>query len=45
MEYSNDMQDVCKIIQDYNPDKKRKLLIVFDDMIADMIDNKKTKFY
>ena len=41
MEYSNDMQDVCKNIEDYNPGKKRKVLIVFDDMIADMITNKK----
>ena len=37
MEYSNDMQDVYKNIEDYNPIKKRKILIVFDDMIADMI--------
>ena len=41
MEYSNDMQDVYKNIEDYNPGKKRKILIVFDDMIADMINNKK----
>ena len=41
IEYSNDMQDVYKNIEDYNPEKKRKILIVFDDMIADMIDNKK----
>ena len=41
MEYSNNMQDVYKIIEDYNPGKKRKVLIVFDDMIADMINNKK----
>ena len=34
MEYSNDMQDVDKNIGDYNPIKKRKILIVFDDMIA-----------
>ena len=40
MEYSNDMQDVHKNIEDYNPIKKRKILIVFDDMIADMINNK-----
>ena len=31
------MQDVHKNIDDYNPRKKRKVLIVFDDMIADMI--------
>ena len=41
MEYSNDMQHVYKNIEDYNPGKKRKILIVFDDMIADMINNKK----
>ena len=41
MEYSNDMQDVYKNIEDYNPGTKRKILIVFDDMIADMINNKK----
>ena len=41
MEYSNDMQDVYKNIEDYNPIKKCKVLIVFDDMIADTINNKK----
>ena len=41
MKYSNDMQDVYKKVEDYNPGKKRKILIVFDDMIADMINNKK----
>ena len=41
MEYSNVMQDVYKNIDDYNPGKKRKILIVFDDVIADMINNKK----
>ena len=41
MEYSNDMQDVYKNIEDHNPIKKRKMLIVFDDMIADMINNNK----
>ena len=41
MEYSNDMEDVYKIIEDYNPIKKRKVLIVFNDMIADMINKKK----
>ena len=35
------MQDVYKNIEEYNPGKKRKILIVFDDMIADMINNKK----
>ena len=41
IKYSNDMHDVYKNIDDYNPDKENKILIVFDDMIADMIDNKK----
>ena len=41
IEYSNHMLDFYKNIEDYNPDKKRKVLIVFDDMIADMINNKK----
>ena len=40
IEYSNDM-DVFKNIDHYNPDKENKILIVFDDMIPDMIDNKK----
>ena len=41
MEYSNDVEDIYKNIENYNPGKKRKILIVFDDMIADMIINKK----
>ena len=41
IEYSNDMQDVYKNISDYNPDKENKTLIVFDDVIADMINDKK----
>ena len=40
MEYSNNMSDVSKNIEDYSRDKKRKALIVFDDMIA-MINNKR----
>ena len=40
-EYSNDMEDVYKNIEEYNLSKKRKVLTVFDDMIADMINNKK----
>ena len=35
------MRDVYKNINYYNPDKENKILIVFDDMIADMINNKK----
>ena len=40
VEYLNNMQDVYKNIKDYNPRKKRKVLIIFDDMIADMINDK-----
>ena len=35
------MEDVYKNIDEYNIDKEHKILIVFDDMIADMINNKK----
>ena len=35
------MRDVYKNIEDYNLGRERKILIVFDDMIADMINNKK----
>ena len=41
IEYSNDMHKVYKNIDNYNPDKENKILIVFDDMIADMISNRK----
>ena len=34
------INDIYKNIEDYNPNKKRKILIVFDDMIAEMISNK-----
>ena len=44
IEYSNDMQGVQKQIDEQNPGKQRKILIVFDDMIANMINNKKTEF-
>ena len=40
IEYSNNMQDAYKNIGKYNLGKKRKILIVLDDMITDMIDNK-----
>ena len=42
IEYSNTMDDVYKNIDDYNPNRKRKILIVFGDMIADIMNN--TKF-
>ena len=41
IEYSNTMDDVYNNIDDYNPKRKRKILIVFDDIIADIMNNKK----
>ena len=41
IEYSNDMQNVYKNIDEYNKGKQRKTLIAFGDMIADMINNEK----
>ena len=41
IEYSNDMVDIHKNIEEYNPNKKRKILIVFGDMIDNMLNNKK----
>ena len=41
IEYSNNMHDVYKNINEYNPDKERKILTVFDDIIADMINSQK----
>ena len=41
IEYLNDMDDIYKNIEEYNPNKKCKILIIFDDMIADMVSNEK----
>ena len=35
------MDDIYKNIEEYNQNKKRKILIVFDDMITDMLSNEK----
>ena len=35
------MDNIYKNIEEYNPNKKQKILIVFDDMIAGMVSNKK----
>ena len=40
-ECSNTIDDVYKNIDDYNTSKKRKILIVFDDMTAEVMGNKK----
>ena len=41
IEYLNDMDDIYKNIEEHNPSKKHKILIVSDDMIADILSNKK----
>ena len=41
IEYSNDMDNIYKNIEEYNPNKKGKILTVFDDMISDILSNKK----
>ena len=37
IEYSNTMDDVYENIDDYKSNRKRKILIAFDDMIADIV--------
>ena len=39
--YSNDMDDIYENIEEYNPNMKHKVLIVFDDMIPDILSNKR----
>ena len=41
IDYSNDMDDIYKNNEEYDPNKKRKILIIFYEMIADMLSNKK----
>ena len=40
IEYSNNMWDVFKNIEEYNPGMECKVLLVFDDIVADMHNNK-----
>ena len=40
IEYSNNMGDIYRNIEEYNPNKKRKILIAFDDMIAHKLSTK-----
>ena len=40
-EYSNDKDDIYKNIEEYNPNKKHKILIVSDDMIVNILSNKR----
>ena len=37
IEYSNDLDDIYKNIEEYSPNKKCKVLILFDNMITDML--------
>ena len=39
--FAGNMVDIYKIIEDFNQNEKRKILIVFDDIIANMLSNKK----
>ena len=41
IENANDMDDIYNNIEEYNKNKELKILIVFDDMIADILSNKK----
>ena len=41
IEYSNTMDDICNNIDDCNAKRKRKVLIVFDDIIAGIMTNKR----
>ena len=41
IEYPTDMDDICKNIEQYNQTRKRKILIHFDDMIVDILCNRK----
>ena len=41
IEYSSDMGNIYKNIEEYNIDKKQNIFIIFDDIIADMLSNKK----
>ena len=43
IEYSNSMDDIYDDIEDYNTKRKRKVLIVFHDMISHVMSNKKAK--
>ena len=43
MEYSNDMNDVLDDINNYNKNRDKKVLIIFDDMIADIMRSEKFK--
>ena len=41
IDYSQTIDDVYTNLEDYNPTKKRRVIVVFDDMVVDMDSNKK----
>ena len=43
IEYSNSMDDIFSEIEDYNKKRKRKILIIFDDMISHVMSDKKAQ--
>ena len=43
IEYSNSMDDILSDIEDYNKKRKRKVLIIFDDMISHVMSDKKAQ--
>ena len=43
IEYSNSMNDVLSNIEDYNKKRRRKVLIIFDDMISHVMSHKKAQ--
>ena len=45
IEYSNNMDDTYDDINDYNPNRKRKILVVFDDMISHVMSDKRSTNY
>ena len=42
IEYSNSMDDILPNIEDYNKKRRRKVLIIFDDMISHVMSDKST---
>ena len=41
IDYPHDIDDIYENIEEYNPDEDRKILTQFDDLIVDMLNNKK----
>ena len=41
IEFLKEMEYICQIIEQYNSNKKQKILLVSDDLVADILNNKK----